>query len=189
MRMLTCLVVLACLTGVALAGANPYVSVYVTFDPSVWEYQPRVDPEPYTWGEVFVCLMYVDGGITEISFAVDIDAGVSGPPSWSCLLPGGTEIGTWRDGITLRTSECVTGDMCCVGRGELFYLGAPGLIRIVDHPDYARWVVDCNGEVDYYCHINNAGVLMDPPPTGEDCAPPYNPAEPVAWGRVKALYR
>ncbi len=79
----------------------------------------------------------------------------------------------------------MTDEFVCLCSGSMFYLGVPGTVNIIDHPDYPRWVVDCNDEVDFYCLLNNGGVLMDAPETGE-C---ISPVEESTWGGIKALYR
>ncbi len=185
MRTLLALLMVVAVAVPAFAGGNPNITAYVTFDQG--SEVPRVDPAAYTAGQFFICLKNIDAGFTTISLAVAVDAGVSAPVSYTSLLPGGLAIGTWADGITLSSTECMMGEYVCIGSGDAFYLGAPGMISIIDHPDYPRWVVDCNSEVDFYCLETNGGVLMDPVPTGEDCAP--NPVEESTWGGIKALYR
>ena len=185
-RMLLAVLVLA-IAIPAFAGGNPYITAYVTFDGGAEV--PRVDPAAYTSGDVFICLKQIDAGFTTVSFAVTVDEGVSAPASWSSLLPGGLAIGDWGTGITLSSTECMMGEYVCIASGALFYLGGPGTVSIIDHPDYPRWVVDCNDEVDFYCLANNGGVLMDAPPTGEDCGEPVSPVEESTWGGIKALYR
>ncbi len=167
-------------------GANPYIAAYVTFDAGAEVH--RVDPLAYTAGDVFICLKHVQGGFTTVSFAVGIDAGVSAPAAWTSLLPGGLAIGDYATGITLSSTDCMTDEFVCLCSGSLFYLGVPGMVSILDHPDYPRWVVDCNDAVDLYCYVTGGGVLMDPTATGEDCPPPV-PVENSSWGGIKALYR
>ncbi len=183
-RMLLAMLVLA-IAIPAFAGGNPFIAAYVTFDGGVD--LPRVDPVAYSAGEVFICLKQVDAGFTTVSFAVAIDAGVTAPAAWTSLLPGGLAIGDYATGITLSSTECMMGEFVCLASGSMFYLGGPGTVNIMDHPDYPRWVVDCNDAVDFYCYANGGGVLMDAPMTGEDCAP--NAIEESTWGGIKALYR
>ena len=171
----------------AFAGGNPYITAYVTFDGGVEV--PRVDPAAYSAGDVFICLKDIDAGFTTVSFAVAIDAGVSAPAAWTSLLPGGLAIGDYATGITLSSTECMTGEFVCLASGAMFYLGVPGTVSILDHPDYPRWVVDCNDEVDFYCLANNGGVLMDAPETLEECGEPTSPVAESTWGGIKALYR
>ncbi len=191
MKVATAVVLMLVLAVPALAGNNPNVAAHISFDPDGYVF--RADPAPYTTGEVFVVLMYVSsdpyggiGGFTTISLALQVDAGVSAPVSWSSLLPGGLSIGDWASGITLSSTECLSTDPIAIAAGSLFYLGNPGLINIVDHPDYPRWVVDCEDGVDFYCYESAGGVLMDPP-DGELCGPV--PVETSTWGGIKALYR
>ncbi len=183
MRTLLALLMVVAIAVPAFAAGNPDIAAYVTFDAGAEV--PRVDPAAYSAGEVLVCLQEIEAGFTTVSFAVAIDAGVSAPAAWTSLLPGGLAIGDYATGITLSSTECMTGEYVCLCSGSLFSLGVPGTINIVDHPDYPRWVVDCNDGVDFYCVLNNGGVLMDAPETGE-C---ISPVENATWGGIKALYR
>jgi hypothetical protein len=64
----------------------------------------------------------------------------------------------------------------------------PGDILILDHPDFPRWVVDCNDQVDSYCVFINGGVCKDPV-DGEEGCDGVVPVEASSWGGIKALYR
>jgi hypothetical protein len=69
-------------------------------------------------------------------------------------------------------------------------------IKIVDHVDYARWVVDCQdpGVEDLYCLAGHGTIIG---PAGsivctddlEDCPCGPVPVEDATWGGIKALYR
>jgi len=185
MRTLLALLMVVAIAAPAFAAGNENITAYVTFDAGAEV--SRVDPAAYSAGDVFVCLKNIDAGFTTVSFAVAIDAGVSAPAAWTSLLPGGLAIGDYATGITLSSTDCMTGEYVCLCSGSLFYLGVPGMVSIIDHPDYPRWVVDCNDGVDFYCLEMNGGVLMDPVATGEDCS--VSPVETETWGGIKALYR
>lgn len=85
----------------------------------------------------------------------------------------------------------MTAPMVYIGRLDLFYLGGPPCeIRILDHPDYPRWVVDCNQNVYYYGVASHGGVGMEPEFVGEgefECQ--VTPVEDFSWGGIKALFR
>ena len=186
MRTILALLVVVAIAAPAFAGGNPNATAYLTFDPmgEVNRYDP---PAPFTEASVYICLKHIDAGFISTTFAIVEDAGVTTGLGWSSLLPGGLYIGEWDVGTTVTSSECVMGPIVVVGEGTAFFMGNPGEIKIVDHPDYPRWVVDCNDEIDPYCLESNAGVLMDPAPTGEDCS--VSPVEDATWGGIKALYR
>jgi hypothetical protein len=185
MRTLLAVLMIAAIAVPAFAAGNPNITAYVTFDQGAEV--ARLDPTPYTLGHAYVCLKRVDAGFTTVSLAMAVDAGVSLSTSWASLLPGGLAIGAWPTGITISSTECMTGEYVCIGDGSFVWTGTAGMITVVDHPDYPRWVVDCVGGVDFYCLETNAGVFMDPIPTGEDCEP--SPVEQSTWGGIKALYR
>jgi hypothetical protein len=58
---------------------------------------------------------------------------------------------------------------------------------ILDHPDYPRWVIDCQdpGQVFYYCVRSHGGVWKDA--VVGDC--PTVAVEDVSWGSIKSMYR
>lgn len=183
---------------VSVAAGNPSVywpTVGVTFDPT-GDWMPRIDPPAYTAGEFYVAVVCPGGdtahNVVTISFALQVDPGVSAPVSYTSLLPGGLAIGDWQTGISLSSTEPVYDAPVLVCSGSLFFLGAPGEIRILDHPDYPRWITNSESNVFYYCVETNGGVLMDPVYPGEDCGGwcnNHNAVENANWGAIKALYR
>ena len=111
--------------------------------------------------------------------------------SFSNLLLGGLHIGDWETGITMVSTDCMTDTFIYVAKLELFYLGQPGDILFLDHPEWPRWVMDCNepfAEVDFYCVWMHGGVGKDALEGDEECFPVV-PVEDATWGSVKALYR
>jgi hypothetical protein len=74
-----------------------------------------------------------------------------------------------------------------VGVLHMVYLGGAGDIMLVDHPDYPRWVVDCQtpGQVHYYCVLSHGGVAKSPIPG--DCG--VTPVHDKSWGAIKSMYR
>ena len=104
---------------------------------------------------------------------------------------GDLSIGTWDEGITLASTQCITTQFLYFAKFDLFYLGTPGDIMILDHPDWPGWVIDCHepyGEVDYYCVWMHGGVCKDALEGDEECYPVV-PVEAVTWGSIKSMYR
>jgi len=126
---------------------------------------------------------YGYGGWTTISFRLSnpvMDCpGVMGTASFVNLLPGDLAIGGWDTGITIASTECLQSWPTVIGYLECFYLGGSCTISIEDHPDYPRWVVDCQdpGQVFYY-DVLDAGYIAG-----------GSPVEDVSWGAIKSLYR
>jgi hypothetical protein len=182
--------------GVALcgiAGANPIVGewLYIDFDPP--NFAHRIDPVPYSSFAGYVMLDLsgsVEDGFAAASFRLDYGAGMTTQPAFTNLLPGDLSIGIVEEGITVASTECITTFPVAIGRIDMFYLGVPGDVVILDHPEYPRWLVNCEdpGEVFYYCVYSNGGVGKDPDmgPMG-DCG--GNPVEASSWTGIKSLYR
>ena len=141
----------------------------------------RVDPPQYTSFEAYVALLGSDD-LTTVSFAVKVvPAGVLAPLSFESLLPGGLSIGSLDTGVTVTSTECMSaGNIVYLARLGCFYLGGEADIEIRDHPDYPRWVVNCEDEVGYYEVANHGGVGKEPVST---------PVETMSWGAIKAMYR
>jgi len=107
------------------------------------------------------------------------------------LLPDGHVWGPWDEGTVLVSPYCLTDRFLYVARISFVYLGTPGDIRILDHPEYPRWVMDCHepsAELDYYCVWMHGGVGKNAIEGDEECFPVV-PVEDMTWGSVKALYR
>jgi len=183
MKRLLLVVLMVAVAVPALAGSNPGIQMYVTFDAGTMV--SRVDPVPYTLGNAYICMSEIGAGFTTVSFATDVDAAMVLSASWATMLPGGLVIGDFATGITLASTECMVGEIVCIAEGSFVWNGNPGLITILDHPAYPREVVDCVGDTDEYCVLSNGGVFMDAPPTGE-C---ISPVAESTWGGIKALYR
>ena len=184
-------------------GENPRVGAYISFDQTgagglIHEYQAT----PYVPFRAYVCFSQVDGGITAVSFMLtDVSVECQGefaPPAFVSLLPN--SVGAWYAGITLSSPECLTGQVVVVGYLELFPFGSPNCcIELYDHPDYPRWVVDCqdSGQLNYY-QIFSHGAIGDAycPADHEDrvyvvCEPqePPNPTHPPTyWYRARTWY-
>ena len=174
----------------AIAGGNPNVKAYIDFAPPgrVHAYMPA----PYETFNAYICFGDLDMGLTSASFMLPDPGvacpGVFAPPSFTNVLPGDLAIGNIFTGITLSSTGCEAPPDVCVGYLTLFYLGGACSIEILDHPQYPRWVTDCNdpAQVDYYCVLSHGDVGGAVVPDG-DCE--VNPVEDSSWGGIKALYR
>ena len=189
----TAIAVLVLVLAVGSAVANPIVGewFYVDFDPPNQVH--RIDPELMTEFDVYVVLDLTASamdGFTSISFRLGITPGTAVPVEFVSLLPGGVSSGDVWEGITLAATECVTSVPMPVARLTMLYNGIPGDIHIQDHPDYPRWIIDCQepGQVVPYCVYASGGIGRDPDtaPLG-DCG--GNPVLEISWASIKALYR
>jgi hypothetical protein len=177
----------------ASAGSNPDCQVCIDFSGTAtsWdEVQSRVDPEQYTMFVAYFCI-YGINAFTNISLMGYVTPGISTPAAFTCLLPNPIVIGTWDTGITMATGQCLTDRFLYVAKLELFYLGTPGDIMILDHPQWPRWVVDCvdpEPELDFYCVWMHGGVWKDALEGDEECFPVV-PVEDATWGTIKSMYR
>jgi hypothetical protein len=192
MRLFAIVVLALCLTLPGLAGANPVIGnwLYIDFDPP--GYVHSVYPEPYTYVDAYVMFghpEFPENGLTCASFALQLTPGMASGVSFAGLLPGNLWTGSWDTGITVCATECVGLNEGPVEIGvlSLYYLGQPGDVAIIDHPEYPRWVVDCNdpGQVVSYCVYTHGGIGKNN--VVGDCG--VNPVEDVSWAAVKALYR
>lgn len=181
-------------------GYHPYLSVnytepsgddprgYIDFDPSL-TIDNLIVPGLYDPFDVYVTVDQMMNGLTTCSFAMSVTPGTSDPPVFENLLPGGVSFGNWETGITVESTECVGigGGPVNVGVLHLVYLGVPGDVMLLDHPDQPRWVEDCQspGEVSYYCVLSHGGVGKDPIPG--DCG--ATPVQSRTWGSMKAMFR
>jgi len=189
-------IALAALVLVLAAGtavANPIVGewLFIDFDPP--NFTHRVDPQIYTAFDAYLMLDLrnsVEPEFTSVSFRLDVTPGVSSTPVFANLLPGGLAVGNWETGITLASTECITSFPAQIAVLSLYYLGTPGDVAIYDHPEYPRWLVNCDdpGMTFYYCMYSFGGVGKDPAigPDG-DCG--GNPVEDVSWATIKSLFR
>lgn len=177
--------------GAGTAFANPIMGdwLYIDFDPP--NFARDVYPALFEVVDAYVMFSQPDflwDGLTSVSFALNVTPGMADLPSFTPLLPGGLAIGSWDTGITVASTECVATDVpITIGRLSFPYQGIPGYVAIVDHPDFPRWVVNCDdpGQVFEYCVYWNGGVGR--PGVSGDCG--VSPVRDVTWGAVKSLYR
>ena len=176
----------------ALAAGNPEAKLFITFTtptPDNASVVNTVYPAAYTAVTAYLGATDLGMGMQGISFMIT-DVGVDCPgvfapdPGFTNLLPGDLAIGNYLTGITLASTECMPGPDVCVGTVALFYLGGACCIELLDHPDYPRWVLDCNdpAQVDFY------NVLAYGSVGGAECPPP-TPVEDTTWGSIKAMYQ
>ena len=193
MRTLIAIAVVVAFALPATAGSNPDCQVCIDFSGTAtsWDgVQSRIDPVLYTPFDAYFCI-YGINEFSTITLMGSITPGMSTPPTFTNLLPGGLAIGTWDTGITMASTECITDGFIYLAKLELFYLGTPGDIMFLDHPIWPRWVVDCTqptGELDYYCVWMHGGVWKDPIEGDEECFPVV-PVEGATWGAIKSMYR
>jgi hypothetical protein len=188
-----------CVPAFAQAG-NEGAKVFVTFTtptPDNASVVSRIDPDPYTAFTAYLGITDIGVGMTSVSFMMSVTEGVSSPPAFTNLLPGDLAIGSWNTGITLASTECINADAGRVyidpvifGTLDLFYLGGAGDVTFLDHPEYARWVVNCAEPVDYdlFCVWTHGGIGKDAEPGDEGCDA-NTPIESQTWGAIKSLYR
>ena len=174
------------------AGMNPDCQVCIDFSGTAnsWdEVQNRIDPVMYETFDAYICV-YGLTGFTGICFMGYVTPGMSAFPAFTHLLPGGGAIGTWDTGIGMVSNECLTERFLYVAKLGFVYLGTPGDVMILDHPESPRWVMDCGdpGELDYYCVWMHGGVGKPALEGDEECFPVV-PVEDATWGSVKALFR
>ena len=197
MRSLLAILVIVAFAVPAFAGGNPDVYAYISFDPAGDEAQAAVaGVAPYTTVSAYVCLGNVVGGMTTVSFGInDIMVqcpGVMATQAFVNLLPGNLAIGNaFVGGVTLASTECMTGPVVVVGRVDCFYMGGACCFEILDHIDYPRWVVDCDdpGLVDYYCLKYHGTVDDGMCVTDTEFPCEGSPVEDTTWGGIKALYQ
>ncbi len=194
MRALMTLCVILLASFVAVAGQNPNVRLYVSFDPV--EYVPSIQPEfleTYTAYVMLDCLgtETSEGGIENIYFRLDSTGGLLPLNSLIWHVPADIPI-TWPelDGdIFLPMTECFSDVPCPLVSASSIWVGGSGCIVINDHNELPRHVVDCNWETDYYCVISHGSVAGGECPPGDPgCECSATPVESSSWGRVKALY-
>jgi len=196
MRALITVLLIFLTSFVAVAGENPSVRLYVSFDP--YGYVSSIEPVPYSIYNAYVwvdCLgdEFSAGGISSLFFRVDLTGGASPYANFTPMVPIALPI-TWPelDGdIPMVMLECLQQDPCPLLQIQLFWLGEPGCVLVGDHNEWPRNVVDCNGEMDYYCVYAHGSVAGGSCPSGDtDCdCPGGTPVESSSWGRVKALYQ
>jgi len=194
MRTFVALMLVAALAVPAMAGNNPCVRLYVDFDPGNYVHETTAVYSNVVGYIMADCLntQGLDGGFTTVSFMLDIQGTIGGVPSFASLLPGGLAIGTYDTGITLASTECMTVEPVQIGTVTMFWLDGAGYINIMDHPEYPRWVVDCQepGVVDYYCILANGVINGGAANAPEDCPCPCGSAvENSSWTGIKALYQ
>ena len=189
------------LTLAATAAANPvaFDELYIDFDPP--NRLHSITPAPYTTVDAYVVAEFLEqgwpDGFSAVSFRLSnplIECpGVMATAVFTSILPYSITQGPWDEGITITTGECLTDYPIVLARLSCFYLGRACDIKILNHPDYPHWVVDCGdpGEVFYYCIPSHGGIAKLP----DDWPDVYCPYEPtgavndISWSVIKSMYR
>jgi hypothetical protein len=193
MRTALAVVLALVLSAPAVAGMNPECQVCIDFSGTAisWtDVQGRIDPQLYETFSAYFCA-YGINGFTGICMRGYVTPGMSATTQFTSLLPLGVAFGGWDEGVALASPDCHTDRFLYFARLDLLYLGNPGDVMILDHPEYPRWVMDCtqpSAELDYYCVWMHGGVGKDPLVGDQGCFPVV-PVEDTTWGSVKALYR
>ena len=186
MRIFLAMIMIMAIAVPALAGGNPNVVGYIDFDPPNRVHSAM--PAPYATVLAYICFGDLDMGMAGVSFMINdvmVDCpGVFAPPSFTNILPGDLAIGNYLTGITLASTDCMTDADVCVAYVSLYYLGGACCIELLDHPDYPRWLLDCNdpAEVDFYQHLAHGSI-------GGAICPDASPVEDATWGSIKAMYK
>ncbi len=151
----------------AVADTAAPLVVSIDFDPP--NAVRRADPAVYTSFDAYVVLNRANpgnlpGGLRAITLRFDVTQATSSAPQFESLLPSKLVMGGWREGITLASAPCSAEDHTVIGVLHLFYLGKPGAVRVLDHPDFPRWAVDCEDERHTFQIGSHGGIHSDPPP-------------------------
>ena len=191
MRAVAIAVLVFVFVGAGTAFANPIIGdwLYVDFDAPNFVHE--VYPELFETVDAYVMFStpgFLWNGLTSVSFALEVTPGMGSSYEFTPLLPGGVAVGPWDGGITVLADECVPTDVpIIIGRLSFVYEGTPGYVAIVDHPDYERWVMNCDDPAQPfpYCVYRHGGV--DRPGVDGDCG--VSPVEDISWGTIKSLFR
>ncbi|MFH1502763.1 MAG: hypothetical protein ABIG03_06920 [Candidatus Eisenbacteria bacterium] len=169
------LMVLAVAAG-ALAGQNPNIRAFVSFDASC-DTGPYVHEVSLTSGILNSYLILdcfsVSGGMRQVSLTWTTTwFGIPLAPTY--YLPGAQAIGGPDDqavGWVISGNECVYPNECgiVVVLLQPYFVVGPGTITLSPNPIDGTLVTDCNFAADYYCIAANGGIGMTPPPGDQDC--------------------
>ncbi len=149
----------------AVADSSARLVLSIDFDPP--NRVRRSDPAPYTPVEAYVVLEGVNpgnlpGGLRTVTLRLGVTGGMSSEPHFESLLPKKFVIGGWREGLVIASVPCSAENPVVIGVLHLFYLGKPGIVRVLDHPDFPRWVVDCEDEPHSFEIGSPGGIHCDP---------------------------
>ena len=188
MRALAAGLVVVALASAACAGGNPDVTFYMSFSPD--EKVFAITPDPYTYVDAYLFLGSVESGVYETWFRINVweeYPGVLAPNymAWK-IWPGEGWYGDLETGMYVGSTSCEYGPEEHFLSLNFFYVGGSCCIRLLEHPDYPRWVSDCDGGLDYWCVESHASIGGEICPDG-DC--PQSPVQAHTWGAMKALYR
>jgi len=184
-------------------GGNEGAKLFISFEIPVDNagVVSSVYPAQYETFDAYLGATDLGVGMQGISFKMNdvlVDfPGVFSPPTFTNLLPGDLAIGNYLTGITLASTDCMNAD---VGREyidpvifaklTLFYLGGAADVKILDHPEYPRWILNCEDPavVDFYCIWTHGGVGKEALLGDAECIG-NTPVQDATWGAIKSLYR
>ncbi len=154
----------------AVADTTAPILMSIDFDPP--NGVRRADPAMYTSFDAYVVLDGANpgnlpGGLRTLTLRLGVSEGTSSTPQFESLLPKKLVMGGWREGIMMASAPCTAEEHIVIGVLHLFYLGKPGSVTILDHPDFPRWVVDCEDEARVFEIGSHGGIHADPPPVAE----------------------
>lgn len=199
MKVLIALMVLA-LAVPAVAGMNPDVRAFVTYDPADYGFcSYPAGGSIATFYLAFDCFGE-GGGLTGVSFVVDVTASgfTAGAADVTIFHPDAQTVIGGPDNLTqgwvIAAPECVLPDpvtgIIVVAAVPWYYLGTPGDILILANPVDGKATVDCNNDLDFFCVLSHGGMGQEPSVAGdENCECEVSPVEDATWGSIKSLYR
>lgn len=202
MRVVLVALAVAVAAAPVMAGENPKVQGFISFDPTCTEPAPYVHTTPFTAAGFYYCYVCFDcfgegGGTRTVSFAMDTDDGLGGnlmalASDYSVFhataqATGGPDTPYWLIGATVCVYPNECGIVTAV-RQPFYVLAAGATISLGPGPVDGQMVVDCVFDADQFCVLSNGAIGTDPPAGDDDCDC-ETPVEPASWGSIKAMYR
>jgi hypothetical protein len=169
------------------AAANPVAEeLYIDFDPP--NHVDAIFPPPYTTVDAYVVMQYLPYDIYSIAFDIEVDPSTGVLTDFIPAEPGYSVQGAPGEGIIVASSDCFTEQPVVLGSTQIYYLGQPGFVNVVEHPYAGHTFVTCGdpGEEHGYCVTLGGGIGTGPLGVIIYCS---NPVENTTWGAMKALYR
>jgi hypothetical protein len=162
--------------------------IYIDFDPS-FSIENIAMPDIYVPIDAYVAVDQMTNGMTICCFGLSVTPGMSDPPVFENLLPGGITEGSWDTGVTLTSTDCVGmgGEPVNVGVLHFVYQGIPGDILITGNADDMICAGDCQIPSALWglCVFSHGGVGK--PALPGDCG--ATPVQPTTWGAIKTMFK
>ena len=178
------------LTLATTAAANPIaVELYVDFDPPNGIMSTYVAPYTTVAAYVMADLGYTGEDVYSVSLKAEVTDGTGVMLDFVPADPSYIVLGIVDNGITVIVDDCLDQFPAVLGYVPVFYLGYPGHIQLLAHPDQGHVFTTCGdpGSEHDYCYVQGGGINTEPPELLILCD--HNPVRDVAWGAIKALYR